>query len=553
MTLNFLSHLVPAFPDTPNDTPGQDPFTLHRMFANWCAVIMLPTAVVTYSYTQSVPWTALSFVAWPFVGMVQGMMLLLSFRSRFGKVPKPHTPAHGVVVVHPKDGSAEQQQEDDGHVVSIRHSGLNNQDGCSCAGGCRWRQGQNLSKGDQTILDKALQEEEPLRLLVMGDSLALGVGTHESCTAILPEALAKTLSKQSKGRPVYWTCHGSPGASAGWIVRELQRGLGYMHKSRASVGKPFRNNGTTPGLEYSDSSSEDSSVESTSSTANSSSNKNTTAPLSSSSNGDNNIPEWRRRLTSHRQCFDPDMQGPYDIVVIMTGPNDVKSAVLPFLVHKDEAELRASANSRNGGGGLTSELELVLETLGPKMSTKSKKPLVVFPGMPTALLPIFQQLPIRWMAIPVSGIMDQHKVNLSKKEHDKVNVMYVKPPSVQIASDFEAQRGLYWEQRIKEDTLLALRDVSKQECERKCRAMRAYYEEKTSQYRLPCYPPSQSLTQANVPVPKLSERKQSGHKDGSKIVCIDNVHPNDEGYDMWGRHIAHGILEQMAAAEQKQL
>jgi len=258
-------------------------------------------------------------------------------------------------------------------------------------------------------------------------------------------------------------------------------------------------------------------------------------------------------MSSHRRFDASSTGGPYDIVVVMTGPNDVKSAVLPFLVHPDEAEVRKDAKSR-GDGGLTSELELVLETLGPRMraAATSKKgnnntqlPLVVFPGMPTALLPIFQQLPIRWMAIPVSGIMDQHKVELSKKEHEKVKVMYVEPPSVAIASDFEAQRGLYWDQRLKEDTLLALRNVTKQDCESKTRTMRAYYESKTNKYALPCYPPSQALTQANIPFPPLSERR-GNNKDGSKIVCMDGVHPNDEGYDMWGRHIAHGILEQWA-------
>lgn len=540
---------------------------------------MLPTAVVTYTYTQSIPLAIVAFVLWPLFGMMQGTILILHFRHAFGKsAPLPRTPTHGLVVVHPKDSTCtsttttitatnnNNSNNNAPAIVSIQHSGLNNQNGCSCPAGCRWRQGLNLTKNDEAILQQALQHDEPLRLLVMGDSLALGVGVHESCTALLPEALAKTLSKQMNGRPVYWTCHGSPGASAGWIVRELERGAGYQRGTAStSTNLKTKESFGTPGLEFSDSSSEDSSVESSSSELlansknksrsakkNNKSKKNsaaaTTPPKISAPTDKSNLPEWRRRLANHRQSFDPNMKGPYDIVVIMTGPNDVKSAVLPFLVHKDEAELRKDATSRGGGGGLTSELERVLETLGPKMSaskTGAKLPLVVFPGMPTALLPIFQQLPIRWMAIPVSGIMDQHKVDLSnkKQQHSNLNVMYVKPPSVTIATDFEAQRGPYWTERLAEDTLLALRDVTRDQCEAKIKTMRSYYEQKTAHYKLPCYPASLVTSQANVPNPPLSERRG---RDGSKIVCMDNVHPNDEGYDMWGRHIAHGILEQLA-------
>lgn len=44
----------------------------------------------------------------------------------------------------------------------------------------------------------------PLRLYVVGDSLAAGVGISKSGTPILPESIARSLSKQLGGRPVYW-------------------------------------------------------------------------------------------------------------------------------------------------------------------------------------------------------------------------------------------------------------------------------------------------------------------------------------------------------------
>eukprot|EP00545_Synedropsis_sp_CCMP1620_P014591 CAMPEP_0119022794 /NCGR_PEP_ID=MMETSP1176-20130426/28755_1 /TAXON_ID=265551 /ORGANISM="Synedropsis recta cf, Strain CCMP1620" /LENGTH=149 /DNA_ID=CAMNT_0006977733 /DNA_START=168 /DNA_END=613 /DNA_ORIENTATION=+ len=145
----LLQYYNGLLPDAPSTTPGDAPYTLNRMFTSWVTVIMLPTALITYytilllssSQTTSTSTstsnnflstlTALSFMAWPIIGMMQGTILLCSFRYRFGKAPPPHTPAHGVVVVHPKDyctstaSSLAQQQQDDNnsHVVSMRLSG----------------------------------------------------------------------------------------------------------------------------------------------------------------------------------------------------------------------------------------------------------------------------------------------------------------------------------------------------------------------------------------------------------------------------------------------
>ncbi|OEU21195.1 hypothetical protein FRACYDRAFT_216733 [Fragilariopsis cylindrus CCMP1102] len=30
---------------------------------------------------------------------------------------------------------------------------------------------------------------------------------------------------------------------------------------------------------------------------------------------------------------------------------------------------------------------------------------------------------------------------------------------------------------------------------------------------------------------------------GSDLVSVDRLHPNDEGYELWGRHIAAAIIE----------
>ena len=250
-------------------------------------------------------------------------------------------------------------------------------------------------------------------------------------------------------------------------------------------------------------------------------------------NGDgDDFGEWRSLLTKNRSSI---WDGPYDIVVIMTGANDLKSAFFPFLVCKEESKFREDAQQR--GGSLTIELERILKTVRPRMNSTSSKPLVVFPGMPTTLLPIFRQAPAQWLAVPVMGIMESKKVLLAEKHQDCI---FIEAPTLDRSEDFEAQRGDYWDQRIREDTLIALRDVTRKECESKCQEMQNYERQK-GRY-IPLHT-TKETTQANVPDPPLCDRK--GHKSGSKIVFADSVHPNDEGYDFWGRHLANGILQQL--------
>ena len=93
-----------------------------------------------------------------------------------------------------------------------------------------------------------VEVEAPLRLLVVGDSLAAGVGTAESCVPVLPGAIAEALGRElvemelellrpepeedrmrpgtGTERTVRWTAVGEAGASAGWVARTLGLGGG---------------------------------------------------------------------------------------------------------------------------------------------------------------------------------------------------------------------------------------------------------------------------------------------------------------------------------------
>lgn len=533
----------------------------------WLSV-MIPIGYITWRKTASIPATIGAFLAAPLFAIFQGTVEILLFRYKFGDAPLPHSPAHGVVVVHPNNtsssctaaalsmtSSCSVNKRDDEH----KWNGI----GCQCVGGRRWRNTTLISVEDRLLLQKALQEP-PLRLLVIGDSLAIGVGMSASCTPLLPEVIARSLSKAFNGRAVYWTCHGAPGASAGWIVRELERGI----QSKPSPPLPKQNS-----ISETDSSEDESSS-------------------SSDEEDEEELPqewqEWRDRLHRHKKRFHPDVLGPYDICVVLTGSNDLKSAFFPFLLTGEDVDFRKQAKER--GGNYAKELRRVFEVLQQRMRSRmddfqqrvrqdmqeirhtimerlhssqnsprsrahstdsinnessslfcddtnySKTgPIIVLPGMPARSLPIFRLIPLRWLAIPIIDIMDSHKRALAKAHPD--DVIFVEPPSVESITEFENQRGPIWKQRETEDTLLALRDIRKSTCIRIESTMKEYYAKRGQD--MSCV--KSDGTQFNAPIPPLSERPGTP---GSKIISVDNVHPNDEGYDFWGRCIASAVVAQ---------
>ena len=466
-------------------------YTLSSFARGW-ATIMTPMGVLAWAISKSVLVSVMSFVAVPLIGFCQGTFLILSFRYSFSDSPLPKTPAHGIVVVNPQDAT---QTEELGKDCN-----------CQCTAGRRWRRGA-VSEDEKKFLDRALQEE-PLRILVIGDSLALGIGVTSSCTAILPEVIAKTLSKALR-RPVYWTSHGVPGASSGWIVQELQRGMSNRYRAPHIKSKYEHGDET-------DDSSDDLSTDG----------------MSANARVDEEcsiLKQWRNRLEDIRAT---DLDGPFDVVIVLTGANDVKATLFPFLMGREESRFLDAAQKR--GSSWTIELERILKCVRPRMSSVAG-PLVVFPALPSSLLPIFRDVPVRWHAVPILGVMENFKKSLAETHEDCV---FVEAPSLDLSICFESQEGKYWDQRIREDTLLALRDVSPQECAYITGTLRDYCKRKGY---MPLYK-NEVKCQANIPDPPLCKR--FGHADGSKLVFIDKVHANDEGFDFWGRYIADGILRQ---------
>ena len=509
-----------------SDVAQRDP--VQRLIQTWVVSIMVPSALVAWHTTKH--WSAAvgAALTGPMLAILQGSIQIWKYRFLFGEAPLPHVPCHGVVVVDPNDATL--------------------------------RDADEYTPRTDELLQQAL-EQPPLRVLIIGDSLAIGVGQSTSCTPILPEVLSKTLSKKMGGRAVFWTCHGAPGASAAWIVRELERGVEYLDK-------PDEDESLTDGMEVTSSCSD------SECTTDDSSTETNERPIRTAQHK-----VWYEKLRRHKRRFDPLMLGPYDVIIVVTGANDLKSAFFPFLLTGDDVEFRKQAKQR--GGNYPQELRRVLETLRSRMKSrleslrisveaatesvfervedtwdaiargrfpnKSERghlmsrqeteatlpetptsqahrpfPLVVLPGLSPRTLPVFRAVPLHWLAIPILDILDCYKRKLARSHPGEV--VFAAIEDIPALDLYAEEKGPLWEQRVNEETLLSLHDVGKRDSQQTEAAMREYYKNGAT-YQ------GTSWLFRNPP--------------HNRLLCVDGVHPNDLGYDFYGRYLGNVIFQEL--------
>lgn len=133
----------------------------------------------TKSYKYSVPFLG-AVATLPLLAAGQGAYFLARFRQNHRDAPRPVSPSQGIVIAKSNKRKPEEQAVGNWWYY--------------------WRHRFNAS-------NLADENQIPLSLLVIGDSLAAGVGST-SGTPKLPEAIARSLSTALGGRPVLWTCHG---------------------------------------------------------------------------------------------------------------------------------------------------------------------------------------------------------------------------------------------------------------------------------------------------------------------------------------------------------
>ena len=502
--------------------------------------IVIPQAITSFAQSafswmvaHNVQTIAGIMLGVPLLAALEAGYIVMKYRSDHGSAPCPLTPSHGSVTV---DMSA----NSNAHEVSL-----------------------------QAMSGKSL---DPLRLLVIGDSLAAGVGTVTSCTPLLPESIATSLSRDLGGRTVQWTVIGEPGASAGWITRTLES---------------FRfDNGDNDGKqEQRQQQSKDDEKDVYTHT----------------------IEGWiRKQLVEDDEDGGGDLSstldadvGQYDVAVLLTGSNDLKFAVLPWMFRKQRKEERTVKNgdfaaelrnaieavSRKMRAGLSESIDRVLTSVeegfdavrssveealpeavldriiwsnitngyvlmrgggdaamaagdiqlsseesagseesahGPNSSSQKggnvhqrHRPLVVLPALPAKVLPASKIRPLNWIAFPLLRVIENAKRKLSNLYPD--SIVFVEAPRRSDFEDFIQEEGPIWHRKQLEGHVKSVTDVNPLECQQTLHLMHEYSQE-------------------------------DGRASPEPFLATDGVHPNDLGYSYWGRMIASSIVEEWAAS-----
>ena len=431
-------------------------------------------------------------------------------------------------------------------------------------------------------------EETPLRVLVIGDSLAAGVGTSLSGTPVLPESIARALS-QSLGRAVSWTCVGTPGASSAQIVYDIlhmedsphmmemrliewqatgrraqewlqQRILGDDSSQRTEKHVPEPSEPAVSRVQvwWGKVRKDVADFREKVVKKHADENDEITKQLL-----------FERRLVRRESIqVDPER---FDIAVVLTGLNDLKFAFLPFMMQGKNAATVPENQHNTSVDGLRSELQRVLVALKGRMKLEiaedckeqkesempvqlsstlavsptersGRGPLVVFPAMPAQPLPSFQRAPLSWFLIPLIQMMDANKKYLADQYPGMV--LYVESPSNETIRRYEKGEGPLFAARTAEQILVTVTDVTKQAKEKVEDLMHKHYQRWTIDREHDENEPSSSHRDiySQQCHDHLPPRKSTSP--GSTLVSPDNVHPNDNGYDFWGRHIAAAIVKE---------
>jgi len=553
-------------------------------------------------------WTLGIYVSTPLIAILQGSFLLNDYRVNYSDAPRPMMPARGVAVAI--DDEKEESKN------SVFPSWILHQ--------------FSVSKNHTT-------RPPDLRLLVVGDSLAAGVGMSKSGVPILPESIARALSKELGGRAVYWTCVGTPGVSAAQIVKDIDqiepydphpkgrqlerivrefqaRRLRWQHRHNPEDLNEKPKNAMIEWWkqirQYESFNSEEV--------------RNTTRrvvsdwwmqirnyrkklveedisaikeiilkPLPKLDDDDDDyyydyyrenmlvedklvdttkdfIPLVRKGTLFRRPSVNPVAASEYDIAVVLTGLNDVKEAFMPHMnsggetaTKLDSSLLQVLEALRHKMGGMDLEKNNSkdndddcstrdLSTI--KQETRHTKnirhPLVVVPELPVLPLQIFQLVPLCWFLVPIFRAMENNKRFLASCFPDYV--VFVHQPDLCFWTDLEI--GSMRKNIDQEQLLLRVTDNARSARERIEQLMRKFYDAKEEESQNKVNHPTSTIDESENNVYDIDDYNCILHNNtsslysnkksnGSDFVSVDQMHPNDEGYELWGRHIAAAIIE----------
>ena len=138
--------------------------------------------------------------------------------------------------------------------------------------------------------------------------------------------------------------------------------------------------------------------------------------------------------------------------------------------------------------------------------------------------------------------MEYQKKKLAEKY--PAPVLFLEAPDDKVIKDYTNKRGPLWEASSREEVLFEL--TNKARLEQLETLMKEYYdtwtvdvEEEEATFTYDAFGPD-----IEGPMQHLHQR--------SPLISPDRVHPSDEGYELWGRHIANAIVKEWDRVDNRQ-
>ena len=448
-----------------------------------------------------------------------GIMLLLQYRAFFGsKAPITISPSHGVV--------ASSSLAPMSHISDEYEHASNREDGPLF---------KDVDYHFKTYrrnpqLKKSLTQK-PLRLLVVGDSIARGVGHSKSCYPTMPETIAAVLSEHHDGRPVYWTAFGEPGATMKWIANQAHSSLMDVNND---IFDKDNDQVTTATMDqfYNMHEAGD----------NVGANTNPTSRITEENFMKNlytdDQKQWVQKLEYHRQLHYSIPFSGYDYIIALSGVNDIKRVAVPFLLEKEEDGTSEHTDNNIGievaqsSSGFHEDINRFIRNVKKvskfhhQVCTKNEKsncgnhginklPYIIFPSFPTVHVPAKTGPFVRWVAVQSTSYLDRIK-KLVADEHPH-HIYAVPCANEQDSLDFLNNKGSIWDALMEENIMLRLVRANGEVCRNLVEEMDKFYS-------------------------KNMAKKEAGML-FEGLFSNDALHPNDWGYEYFGRHIGKQIIE----------
>ncbi len=502
-----------------------------------------------------------SLIATPIVATLQGCMFLNEYRQNHRNAPRPLSPSRGIVMMSPENHEALPRKNPQLRWWSWKKW---------------WRMVGKKDHEQSSFLDPDQKSLPPIRLLVIGDSLAAGVGSA-SGTSPLAETIAKAISKNLGGRIVYWICHGTPGASARQILEEIKtlqqdetnrirhsKGQTFLSQVQDNIHRRFRNLFQVWNLKknINEKKEENHSLSPYS--------INFAREVENESRLQNNEElekimwqKWQTKLDLQTENVNEDNFEYYDVAVILTGINDLKAMALPSIM------IQSSQGIRGHLQDFKRELIDLMVYLRAKMkntihqpskntphggnqeSTKEKHyPLIVIPAYPVASVPLMKYPPFNWLASTLlREWIEVKKQELAKKYPD--SILFVDAPSFEALSQIEKESM----HRNDDDVKTPKEGADSNESSNtgilifkdRTRAARMKIEQLMKDYRNDMQRKLSNFSIGDLEAEKNFNEAFYHHDQleipSSNLISYDKIHPNTVGYEFWGRHIASAIIK----------